>query len=437
MRTWLLALLSLASCAAPVSSDSPIIRLEKSREEPFTSFVRSIDAEPYRGRLVVATARVKGIGITKGPNGVWLRADGADRKLLGFASSYSKSVIGDSDWVERDAILDVSTDAERIVYGAVTSSGTLLIDGLRVEPIESFRVEHPTPLASDYLEDALEKVRRLAYYSGQVNWPRARAVATVLASGARTPADTYDAIRYVLASLGDHHSHFVEPAVVREGKTSTARDFEVTGAILSGIGYVALPGYNGQNAERSAAYASAIENYIDAARADHACRWIVDLRNDIGGNMSPMLAGLHALLGDAPLGYFHNRAGDWIAWSAGRSGRVIADMSHDPVAVITGRKTASAGEAVALSFRGRLNTRSFGAPTAGHSTANQPVPLSDGAVIALTTGLMADRNRNVASGRIQPDAIVDVPDTVQLGNDPAVRAAVAWLETQPCAGRSK
>ena len=347
-------------------------------------------------------------------------------------------MIGDSDWVERRAALDIDRNAERIVFGAMISSpsGALLIDDLRVEPIESFRIDPLSTQADEYLQDALEKIHRRAYYSDRVDWIRAHAAAAVLASGAQTSGDTYDAIRYVLALLGDHHSHLVEPVRVQEAKTSTARDFEVRGGILNGVGYVALPGYNGQNAERSAAYSSAIQRYIDDAQSHHACRWIVDLRNDIGGNMYPMLAGLHALLGDEPLGYFHNRAGEWIPWSARMNGVMKRDASHDAVAVITGSRTASAGEAVVLSFRGRPKTRSFGEPTAGYSTANQTVALADGAGIALTTGLMADRNRNVAIGSIPPDEVVDVPNAVQLSDDPAIRVAAAWLRTQPCEVRS-
>lgn len=146
-----------------------------------------------------------------------------------------------------------------------------------------------------------------------------------------------------------------------------------------------------------------------------------------------MLAGLGPLLGDEPLGYFRNRTGEWIPWTAKVRATSTHDASHDVVAVIMGHKTASAGEAVALSFRGRSNTRSFGEPTAGYSTANQPIALPDGAMIALTTGLMADRFRNVATGSIEPDEKVAVPDGVHIGDDPAIRAALKWLEAQPCA----
>src|SRR5437899_12878929 len=48
-------------------------------------------------------------------------------------------------------------------------------------------------------------------------------------------------------------------------------------------------------------------------------------------------------------------------------------------AVLTDESTASVGEAVAVAFIGRSNTRSFGQPTAGVPTGNVVYHLADGA----------------------------------------------------------
>jgi len=430
---WWLVLLLLASCVTPDSPSGSVIALRKKAEQPFASVVRSIDAAPYRGRVVVVWARLRSAGIAKGPNGVWIRTDGPDGKLLGFVASYDRSLIGDSEWTERRAVLKVDPAAQWIVFGAINSStGTLWVEGIEVRVIDELSVSPLSAETSTYLEDALETIRKRAYYSNRVDWDRARATARAIASGARTTAETYDAIRYVLGLLDDRHSHLVGPADVREQRTSTARDFEITGRTFGAIGYVGVPGYNGQNVARSQAFASTIETHIAEAQTAHVCRWIVDLRGDIGGNMYPMLEGLRPLLGDGTLGYFHNRGGEWIPWSATKGGSFAREASADFVAVIAGHRTASAGEAVVLSFRGRPHTRNFGEPTAGQSTANQGISLSDGALIALTTGLMADRERNLASGAIEPDERIEVPDTVKLDDDPAIAAAAAWLRAQAC-----
>ena len=96
-------------------------------------------------------------------------------------------------------------------------------------------------------------------------------------------------------------------------------------------------------------------------------------------------------------------------------------MTRAPrVAVLTDALVASSGEAVAVSFRGRPNTRSFGGATCGLSTANSGFRLSDGATLQLTTALMADRNRAAYGVPIVPDETVSSDGEV-------VQRAIAWL----------
>ena len=99
-----------------------------------------------------------------------------------------------------------------------------------------------------------------------------------------------------------------------------------------------------------------------------------------------------------------------------------------PVAVLTGPKTASAGEAIVVAFRGRPSTRSFGEPTAGVPTANQGFRLSDGALLVLTVAVDADRTGRTYDSTIPPDQLVPV-DLSQIGTpaDGGVQAATTWL----------
>jgi carboxyl-terminal processing protease len=90
------------------------------------------------------------------------------------------------------------------------------------------------------------------------------------------------------------------------------------------------------------------------------------------------------------------------------------------VAVLTDVRVASSGEATVIAFRGRPNTRSFGEPTCGLSTANQTFPLPDGATLILTVSSMADRHAVVYGDRVAPDEVIANPDEV-------VVRAVAWL----------
>jgi C-terminal processing protease CtpA/Prc len=92
---------------------------------------------------------------------------------------------------------------------------------------------------------------------------------------------------------------------------------------------------------------------------------------------------------------------------------------------------------VAISFKGRPRTRSFGQPTNGLSSANGTFPLPDGATILLTTAIEADRTGKRYGEKVDPDEIVAAP-TPAPGAAPAnptedatIAAARAWL-TQSC-----
>ena len=69
----------------------------------------------------------------------------------------------------------------------------------------------------------------------------------------------------------------------------------------------------------------------------------------------------------------------------------------------------------------------FGAATAGLSTSNSLFSLSDGAVLALTVAVMADRTGRVYGDAIEPDEVVVGKRKRNIAEDPAVLAASAWL----------
>jgi len=100
-----------------------------------------------------------------------------------------------------------------------------------------------------------------------------------------------------------------------------------------------------------------------------------------------------------------------------------------PIIVLTGRRTVSSGEIVALAFKGKEQVYLYGEPTAGYTTANATYTLSDNSMLVLTVCMEADRNGRICEGRIVPDETVSSethPDSI----DPAKTAALLWLSAQ-------
>ncbi len=155
-----------------------------------------------------------------------------------------------------------------------------------------------------------------------------------------------------------------------------------------------------------------------------------------------MLAGLSPLLDEDTLGYFLDVNKKKNAWFYngkgvgvnreerlsinGNARRLIREK--EPVAVLTGPKTASSGELLAISFKGNARTQSFGQATRGLSTGNTTHRLPDGAMLAITSSIYMDRFGNIYGGKIRPDVpVAGLQFKGSTGTDPVVIAAENWI----------
>jgi C-terminal processing protease CtpA/Prc len=194
---------------------------------------------------------------------------------------------------------------------------------------------------------------------------------------------------------------------------------------------------------------SVAAQYVTAAHAlvgalDRDARgWIVDLRQNLGGDLYLMIAAAGPILGEGDLGGLVDARGVRRPWSYRRRGvfvgrkRRVSVRAIDavrsataPVAILTSRLTASAGEAVAVAFSGRARTRRFGEATAGVPTGLEDKTLADGALVRCSTAVFADRTGRRYHGPIDPDQPVAADWTcVGTDDDPVLRAALEWLRS--------
>ena len=250
----------------------------------------------------------------------------------------------------------------------------------------------------------------------------------------------------MLAALGEKHSFLIEPcrptasgsaAGNQAGGSLPSRIPLPTGIVIRGhVGAIWLPSLNslGEGGQAAAAaYAEALRSALKALDGKARCGWLVDLRQNSGGNMWPMLNGLDPLLGDAPFGHFlvgGSETQPWVRTAEGIAPSSSAAfgvkpgfaLKHGdaPVAVLIGPQTSSSGETVAIALLGRPQVRTFGAPSAGFSTANETHRLSDGATLAITVMTVRDRMGRDYRGPITPDE--------EAKGEAAEIAAVEWLE---------
>ena len=283
-------------------------------------------------------------------------------------------------------------------------------------------------------------------------WPAIKAELLAAAANATAVEDVHAPLAAVVRRL-DGHSRFLDPQRAKELRAAQTRVDRVRTDTHAGMAYVDLRGFVGTDPDSMQAYVRTLREGIAEAERAGACGYIVDLRRNPGGNMWPALLGLQPLLGSGTVGGFRTRDGAHAYWKLERdratAAGVVALAARDalpaaesaaarPVAVLLGTDTASSGEAVAIAFRERPQTRSFGWHTAGLTTANAGFALRDNARLVLAVAEMIDRNGRVYAPHVSPDEETAAALRVHRAGryvDVTRNAAAAWLaERRACGG---
>ncbi|MDP4209598.1 MAG: S41 family peptidase [Bacteroidota bacterium] len=284
-----------------------------------------------------------------------------------------------------------------------------------------------------YLNKAVDIIKANSINKNSIDWVQFRKDVLEKGKEAENIKETYPAIQYALRQLGDHHSFFMTPEQCKTFNDPNLPLPKVSSELIDNrIGYIKIPGFMGNRNERAYKFAQQIQDKIRELDKNNIQYWIVDLGDDTGGNMWPMLTGLGPILGDGIAGYFANNDSVYISWGYSK-GTVFCDKNqlmklNNPyklkndikkLAIIISNHTCSSGEATAVSFIGIKNSCFIGEPSYGNSTSNAGFKLSDGAMIFLTVSKFADRNKKTYGVPINPD-IVDY-------NGTAKKTAIEWI----------
>ncbi len=282
---------------------------------------------------------------------------------------------------------------------------------------------------SEYLTETLDLLEDNSVNKNRIDWEEFKLEIFKKAQNAKNIEDTYPVIRYAVMKLDDNHSYFkpkTESEMNSENKSLPVLSDEIT---PNDIGYIRVPFCIGTENEYKD-YISKIRTKIEEQSQKKLKGWIVDLRGNFGGNMWPMLLSLEPLIGNGILGYFIDANENSEAWKIMEGKAYIEDQfimetnillnndfSNQYLAVLTNNQTASSGEAVAVAFKTRENSKSFGQSTYGVSTGCVSHELSDGSFINLSESIFSDRKKTKYGARIMPDFEVEEHQTLQAGID--------------------
>lgn len=411
---------------------------DKDAYAPFSQLVEISVESPKRINLTVCVKTKN----TSQDIGLWCQLWDGENKKTGFASLQSLGIkaSGSNSWTNYSLPLTVGPEVKKLLIGGfLKGTGQVWYDDFSLEEASSGKAI--SKKASAFIGEVLAIAEKNSIVKDSVNWEKVRRDMLSLAGGAKSTRDCYASVDYLIHELnnkGDNHSGFYPPQFNTRNKSENVDGREPESKYLgNSIAYISVPGFSSINEKLSEAFATKIQTMIKTLDSSHTITtWIVDLRENTGGNMYPMIAGLGPLLGDDTLGYFNFQAMQQKhAWyySRGISGSDNTPLckvkqpyhirqQNPQIMVLSGPNTASSGEMTLISFKGKANTRIVGSPSAGYSTGNAGHTLSDGSVLNLCECYCSDRNQNMYPGPIQPD--VPVSQSVSEKTDQVLERAI-------------
>ena len=276
--------------------------------------VQKIDPAPYRGKLVRLRAMLK--AATPSQTGLYLLVLRPDPYKFGFTQDNLGEAASVGKWQASTITGRIAMDATAMWIGLkAVGDADVSIDDVTLEEARPDGTP-PSPAALAYLDQAIAILRAQHINSARADWPRLIADAHAEIAGAKTSVDTYPAIRDVIAALGEKHSFLAPPptqaeidAAAHAGPNAPPLGVEMpsTRLVTGRIGLVRMPGLNSfapGGSVSAKVYTQRLRAGLEELDKAPLCGWIVDLRNDTGGDMWPMLNGIDPLLGAAPFGFF-------------------------------------------------------------------------------------------------------------------------------------
>jgi carboxyl-terminal processing protease len=298
-----------------------------------------------------------------------------------------------------------------------------------VEP--AARVPHP------YLLEVIGVMQQTSVMRNEIDWPMFREHVIANAGAPVTIPHTYGAIMHAMSLLNDPNASFqVWPAGGSFAPTAPCQVPyvpTVNAAFPLGIGYVHVPSFTG-SAAQAVHYMTKVRNEVMRHDREDMTGWIIDLRGNTRGDLWPMLAAIGPVLGEGVAGHFIDADGAAAPWGYDRGAARLRDLTlaelepyvlldRGPrIAVLMNADVAGPGEALVVAFSGGADTRLFGSGTCGRAMHAERIPLSNGAILTLSTALLGDRTGTPATPKVAPDEVVP-------GNEDVVERALAWLRS--------
>lgn len=309
------------------------------------------------------------------------------------------------------------------------------------------------------IDTALRFAQTNSIYREKVNWKQVEDSVRAKAAGAHTVTEAIPAMKLLFQMIGDHHAFMnykgkyyswrvptkpIDTPVYKNLLKAIKKAPTLKSQMLTkGYGYLLIPANNPTAKGDQDRIGQEIQDALSKLDPGKLKGLVIDLRLNSGGAMFAMLGGIANLFEPGHLGAFIGADGKgddhWgvtthTAFSGNDTYCTVANMGTPAgnlkVVVLLSRYTASSGEAVAISFKGRKNTWFIGENTGGYTTANDSFWLAYALGVFMSSSIEADRNGHTYWNYVQPDRLIVGGDNFDnLAVDKKVIAALKWLKS--------
>ena len=234
------------------------------------------------------------------------------------------------------------------------------------------------------------------------------------------------AVTTALIDLGDHHSYLIPQ---QTSKTAAPSNESPKVHVVDGIGVIQMKGYHvfdvqNQQVILGESWVQDVQAQLDTHWKDVTKGWIIDLRQNDGGSMFPMIGALSRFFEMPDMGgyYFpqppqpvavkhrfdgqHFKANDEVYLSFSKA--YPLNKNTLPVIVLIGKSTGSSGEFLAQYLKRQPKVTLMGDRTAGVASVNEGMPLPDNlGYYMLTVGYYLDEgDKPIFSTEVVPGTLV-------------------------------
>ncbi|MBX2828559.1 MAG: S41 family peptidase [Flavobacteriaceae bacterium] len=314
------------------------------------------------------------------------------------------------------------------------------------------------PNVKEPLDKIISHAENNSLYRQSVDWENLKAEIYDKTMGLDSVSQLGPALNHMLKTLGDTHARVFHNNQILAYNYSELKEhhqgFEseiynqiqqvqkypfMAQMVEDNTGYVRIVGLPMGDNE---AMSKEIQDAVCQLIADGAKQWVVDLRYNGGGNMNPMGEGLVPLFEDGIVGgtkgVVPEQDSTWEYTNGDfyNHGYTVAlenncSLSAPPkIAVLTSIYTASSGEVLAVMFKGRENTRSFGQKTYGMVTATDWTVIDDNTAMTISVGYYKDRDGNVYKDYVDVDEEFPFVSAPLSSEDITLQRAVEWLREE-------